>query len=65
MSRRAARFSIAELVRAARAVQKATGYPVAAEIYPDGTIRIIPVEKPLPAPVPPKDDIDDRPALVF
>jgi hypothetical protein len=41
MSRRPARFTQADISRAIRAIQ-ASGAPMAVEIVPDGTIRIIP-----------------------
>jgi hypothetical protein len=42
MSRRAARFTQADVARAIRAVEQ-TGARMAVEIGPDGTIRIVPV----------------------
>jgi len=42
MSRRAARFTQADIVRAIKAIQQ-TGAPMAVEIAPDGTIRIVPI----------------------
>lgn len=43
MSRRAARFTQADIARAIRAVEQ-TGARMAVEIGPDGTIRIVPAE---------------------
>lgn len=42
MSRRAAKFTEADAVRAIKAIKR-TGENMAVEIAPDGTIRIIPV----------------------
>ena len=42
MSRKAARFTEADIVRAIKAIKR-TGESLAVEIAPDGTIRIVPV----------------------
>lgn len=43
MANRTARNTQAEIARALRAVQQ-VGIPMAVEIAPDGTIRLVPVE---------------------
>jgi hypothetical protein len=48
MSKRAARFTEADIRRAVRAVVKEAA-PMAVEVAPDGTIRIVPYAAP-PAP---------------
>ena len=62
MSRRAARFTEADAVRAAKAAKR-TG--MAVEFRPDGVIRLVPFEAtgeiltplaPLPGPTSPKED---------
>lgn len=61
MSRRAARFTQADIARAIRAVQQ-TGAGMAVEISPDGTIRIVPIpeyRRADPAESPPVDDEED------
>lgn len=43
MSRRAARFTQADIARAIKAIEQ-TGASMAVEIVPDGTIRIVPYD---------------------
>ena len=49
MPRTAARVTQADIARAIRAAQQA-GAPMAIDILPDGTIRLIPVSGPVPVP---------------
>jgi hypothetical protein len=51
MSRRAARFTVADINRALKAVE-ASGMPMAVEVLVDGTIRIVPT---IPVPIPTPD----------
>lgn len=50
MSRAPARVTQADIARALRAVA-ATGVPMAVEILPDGTIRLVPAPEPASRPV--------------
>lgn len=51
MPRTSARVTQADIARAIRAAQQ-VGAPMAVDILPDGTIRLMPVQGPLPAPAP-------------
>lgn len=57
MSRRAARFTQADIARAIKAVEQ-TGANMCVEITPDGTIRIVPIpERPKRDEAPPRERI--------
>lgn len=58
MSRRSARFTEADLYRAARAAKRAGAI---AEAMPDGRIRLVPVDESGIAPVVPVEDLPARP----
>lgn len=56
MSRRAARFTQADIARAIKAIEQ-TGANMAVEIAPDGTIRIVPL--------PLKQDSEEKPPVAI
>jgi hypothetical protein len=58
MSKRAARFTEADIRRAIRAVSKESA-PMAVEVAPDGTIRIVPYA----APPAPKNDAERKDSI--
>lgn len=64
MSRRAARFTQADLARAIRAVEQ-TGASMAVEIGPDGTIRIVPISETCFTRQPEKPQVEEEREIVL
>ena len=60
MSRRAAKFTEADAVRAIKAIKR-SGEAMAVEITPDGTIRLVPIAAPSAPGKPASESPLDRP----